>query len=752
MSSPSTLWIVHRDSRQRAALARISGAGDETILGAPSDGIFDSATPADIVLLAPSGDFEIELEFAHRFSARLPQCTWILLPQAGDLEETRRLFDSLPARFLRFPPQPDPLRRYIHEALHRRRADSLSKRRGRDLLASRFSRWFGGLELPDLLRTLNPALSHLPLLIRGEPGSGRGLMARYVHAFGSSDDLPLRHIPCGGIESAEALLLLMDHDEVGGPRWKRTVWLENVHLLPPWVQSRVRDWVEYGLPDGTLRSSKLRWIASANDESLIDFDGWEEDAPRLDHGLGDALSGLTLRLPPLRERPECIESFAAETAQAWSERQDGHRHRFSEAAIEELVAHPWPGNMGELESVVQRSLALTSAGVLEPHHLHFQDQASWTLPYRASPPERGEPIAQTSAPPPPSVEPPPVSAERRPTPSERMAPAFEEPTRATEAPPARPFGFDTEPSAERSRPSAPAPPSSESASRPAASPPAPPSPEDLSDEALERLLAPLNAPPAASSPTPAPPQEAASAAPASRPAPRPPEPEDGSLQRLVGALAHEVRNPLVSIRTFSELLADHFDDVEFRDRFAELVGADVRRIESVVTRLQSLSELRGGKREPVDLVLLLDRLLDEQRGPIEERSLLVLKELDRSQPYVTGDPGQIEQAFQGLIEKSLSMVPERGDVYIASKYNATGLRGEPCVRVLMRYHNPNVPRRELGSLDESIRIEGVTPAETSLDLLIAEAIVRAQDGVLTLDTTDAQETVIAVDLPAPARI
>jgi hypothetical protein len=58
--------------------------------------------------------------------------------------------------------------------------------------------------------------------------------------------------------------------------------------------------------------------------------------------------------------------------------------------------------------------------------------------------------------------------------------------------------------------------------------------------------------------------------------------------------------------------------------------------------------------------------------------------------------------------------------------------------------------RPLGDLlqDDGFRIEGITQSETSLDFLIAEAIVRAQGGAMTIDTTDAQETVIVIDLPA----
>ena len=78
--SSSTLWIVHRDSRQRAALARLSGAGENTILGAPSNEIFESASPADVVLLAVK-----------------PQTVPLVLEELGDMLRTDQLLISVAA-------------------------------------------------------------------------------------------------------------------------------------------------------------------------------------------------------------------------------------------------------------------------------------------------------------------------------------------------------------------------------------------------------------------------------------------------------------------------------------------------------------------------------------------------------------------------------------------------------------------------------------------------------------------------------
>ena len=205
----------------------------------------------------------------------------------------------------------------------------------------------------------------------------------------------------------------------------------------------------------------------------------------------------------------------------------------------------------------------------------------------------------------------------------------------------------------------------------------------------------------------------------------------------------------MSIRTFSELLPDHYRDEEFRTRFAELVRADVLQIEKVVTRLQDLSQLAPAKRVPIDLPTSLERALDRHTELIQERHLLVLKELDRNQPFVMADETQLDRAFSGLFETALSMVPERGDFYLASKHNAQGHGGAPIVRVLLRYHNPSIGRPLSDILeDDGFRIEGITPTETALEFLIAEMIIKGQGGTMTLDSTDGQETVIVIDLPA----
>jgi hypothetical protein len=115
----------------------------------------------------------------------------------------------------------------------------------------------------------------------------------------------------------------------------------------------------------------------------------------------------------------------------------------------------------------------------------------------------------------------------------------------------------------------------------------------------------------------------------------------------------------------------------------------------------------------------------------------VLKELDSTRPTALADPGHLRLAFEALLDKALAVVPERGDVYIASRRHEGGSSGQPAVRVLLRFGDPNMASGGPASLERSI------------ELLVAELVVRAQGGRFTLGASEAEERVLVVDLPSP---
>ena len=638
----ASLWIVHREPALRAALGRLAAAPGDAVAGAPGEAVFDTAQAPDAVLLGLASDLEGELEFVHRVAPRLRRSEWILLGDAEQLAAARRLFDSLPAAFLVYPPEPATLRAAIREAAARPETEPLplSQRLVRDALSGHFARGFADLELPELLRALDPRLGGVPLLILGEPGTGRSTLARYVHQFGATAGGALVEIPCTTATCAEELLGAIAAAE-GRPRSQRacSLWLEDVGRLQATVQRRVRGWIEFALPEGVLRTRAIRWIATG------DGVGLEPDLRR-------SLGGLTLHIPPLRARAGLVPNLAQATALAWCHARGLRPRLLDPDALAVLEQYPWPGNQRELEAVIEQSLTASAANPLGPEDLLLD----------------GEPFAPLDAAdfgvlveeePEPSIEP------GQPAEGQRIPIEPEEPVTAP--------GSDAQ------------------ATR-----------EAQGDVALEQ------------------PQ---------------------SLRKLAAAMAHELRNPLTAVRTFAELLPERHADPDFREHFARLVSENMARVDDVLVRLDRLASFPPPQPRPVDVGHLLEEVLDKRRQVIHGRRLLVLEELDRSQPQALCDPEQLRFAFEALLDKSLELVPARGDLYLASKRHASGLRGKPSIRVLLRYRGPEAAAG-------APQLPEVSPAANALEFAIAELLIRAQGGSLALDTSDRNETVIVLDLPA----
>jgi len=663
----TAIWIIHRDERLRAALARLSGVGDGGRLGAPDDAAWSTAPTPQVVVLGLSGDLDAELEFAHRHASRLPGARWLLVCPREERAEADRLFDSLPAERIDFPPTAAELRAQIRSAAARRPVDGLARRQLRDAVASRFARWFSDLELPEVLRALDPRLAGVPLLVRGEPGTGRTLLSRYVHAFGGSAGGTWLELPCArNPRPADLLDWLREAEASAAPDPAQlTICLGDADALSPAAQQTVRAWVELGLPPGVGMFARVRWIATVADDLTMGAGMPRALTPDLTPDLAQALAGLSVRIPPLRERPEAIEALTRDTVLAWSTARGTPQRVFAPDALAALARHPWPGNQRELEAVVARTLAAEGSDPIHADRLRFHAEG----PDPAAPDERA--LEEAFA----SLTPVPESPEFAPAKAAQPAPRDVVP----------PLRGKPEPAA-------------------ASAPPVPPksTPDDSADSADE-------------------------------------------VRRLVRSLAHEVRNPLVAIRTFASLLPERADDPQFRDEFSKVVGADVDRLVGVLDRLGSFAELPEGRPERVDIAAVLDARLEECRGEIERRRLLVLKELDRAQPHAQAHPPAVELALAFLLQHALASMPDRADLYLASRRQPAGLRGQPSQRIVFRFSRPGG-----GGAPADTAAAALGDRETDLGLVLAEQLVRSQHGTLTFDDTQMGETVVLVDLPAAA--
>ena len=206
-----------------------------------------------------------------------------------------------------------------------------------------------------------------PLLIRGETGVGKELVARVIHATGTRRDGPFTLVDCAFLdpERVEEVLFGGRAGFPGKVRLARggTLLLDQVDELSPGAQARLLRFLE---EQRVSDEPHVRVMAT----TTRDLDRLvEEGSFRRD--LFYRLRVLEMVIPPLRERKEDIPPLVSHFLKKYGARMGARVERVSRRALELLMAYSWPGNVRELENVIEGALAFCEEDerVLTERHL-----------------------------------------------------------------------------------------------------------------------------------------------------------------------------------------------------------------------------------------------------------------------------------------------------------------------------------------------------------------------------------------------
>ena len=213
------------------------------------------------------------------------------------------------------------------------------------------------------------AATHFTVLIEGESGAGKELVAREVHGWSDRRRGPFIAVNCAALVETlvEAELFGIEERTATGVRGRRgkfeladdgTLFLDEVADLSPTSQAKLlrvlQDRVVERVGATSSRSVNTRVIAATN-QSLLAM----VEAGKFRTDLYYRLAGVEIVVPPLRARrddiPLLVEHFL-------SLHQRGASLTVVDSALEALTTYDWPGNVRQLERVIERAIALTAAG------------------------------------------------------------------------------------------------------------------------------------------------------------------------------------------------------------------------------------------------------------------------------------------------------------------------------------------------------------------------------------------------------
>ncbi len=315
------------------------------------------------------------LQFLKRLRERVPDVPVILMSGQASFDTAVKATRMGAIDFVEKPVSLDRLLLTLRNAL---RLDRL-ERENREL--QRY--WQDELALigqsPSLqgLRKLveRAAPSDVPILVAGENGTGKELVARAIHELSPRRGQPFVKMNCAAVPAELVESELFGHEKgafTGATAQRRgrfeqadggTLFLDEIGDMPPAMQAKLLRVLQDGeiTRVGATAEIKVdvRVISATNRDvdTLLREGHFRED-------LYYRINTLTLRTPPLRERPGDVPALANHFAEAACRRNHWKPRRFSPQAIELLKQQPWKGNVRELKNVVERVLILSDVDPL----------------------------------------------------------------------------------------------------------------------------------------------------------------------------------------------------------------------------------------------------------------------------------------------------------------------------------------------------------------------------------------------------
>ena len=386
MTKTRTLLVVDDDVAMRQMLAslfrehgyevRDSASADEALKEAAK---FDfDAILSDIRMPGKSG-----IEMVGALRRMRPETPVVLMTAFGSIDSAVEAMRAGAFDYITKPFEPEAALLTLERAVERRALEEENRRlrRAVDQTSSLGDLIGESPAMRDIFALIRKiAHGRSSVLITGDSGTGKEVVARTIHYHGTRADKPFVPVNCTAIPEGLLESEFFGHVRgafTGAHTSKRglfeaasggTIFLDEIGDMGASLQSKLLRVLQDGeiRPVGSNHAVKVdvRVIAASNKdlEAAMEAGTFRED-------LYYRLSVIPIHIPPLRERPEDVPPLVDAFVRKHS---DGQRRSVSHAAMERLKACRWRGNARELENVVERALTLSDSPEIGPEELPLE--------------------------------------------------------------------------------------------------------------------------------------------------------------------------------------------------------------------------------------------------------------------------------------------------------------------------------------------------------------------------------------------
>jgi signal transduction histidine kinase len=211
-----------------------------------------------------------------------------------------------------------------------------------------------------------------------------------------------------------------------------------------------------------------------------------------------------------------------------------------------------------------------------------------------------------------------------------------------------------------------------------------------------------------------------------------------SLGQLVAGVAHEIRNPLMSIFTYTQLLPKKYDSPAFRQAFLEQVPAEMERLNQVVSDLVDFSQPRRARPVVIELYKLIESISFLFQQKEKEKRVRLTQDIPEDL-HLYADPGQIKQILINLIMNAFDATPAGKVIHLEA------FSDQEQLVVQLQDQGSGIPKEVADKIFEpffTTKSDGV-----GLGLSICHQLVQENQGIIDFDTTPGEGTTFLIRLP-----
>ncbi len=228
-----------------------------------------------------------------------------------------------------------------------------------------------------------------------------------------------------------------------------------------------------------------------------------------------------------------------------------------------------------------------------------------------------------------------------------------------------------------------------------------------------------------------------------------------SLGTLSAGMAHEIKNPLVSIKTFAQLLPERYQDSDFRETFSALIGHEIDRIDSLVNQLLRFARPAKPLLRPMHVHEVLEKSLTLVGHRLYQKEIKLSRSWNADVDTIRADADQLEQVFLNFFLNAMDAMKQGGELAVATEVRAADDWPSPVSR--MNGENHEVLRITVRDNGEGIKGEDVPHVfdpffttkdyGTGLGLSVVHGIIQEHGGQIEVESEVAKGTAFHIHLP-----